>query len=222
MDVQSENSSYSKNHDKFFPVIKKKHSKFIEGLFEMIINNMHPTNNFKYWKDLKENYNTEFKLIQKYNKISKYQILEFLEENQFDKVDQFVASFEPTKKQFDFLKDVVLKKEYQIKMQHKEAINHLLEAKNIIERANIDVYSIMRFLDKSVMFKEEQLTKSRSCGGVYKNDYPFWNTWGLESKPQKIKVNLEEDPIFGKASKRHLKNNERMFEIGFNSFSFPN
>jgi len=70
----------------------------------MMINHSCPVNKYKYWKDLTANYTTSYSTIQKLNKLTKYQVPEFMEKNKLNKVDEFISIYEPTKRQFQFLK----------------------------------------------------------------------------------------------------------------------
>ena len=89
--------------------IMGKHKTFLDKIFEMIINHPYPITRYKYWKDLSEDYTTDFKVIKKFNKLNKYKIEEFKEKHKFSLLDEFVASFFPNKRQFDFLKNICLK-----------------------------------------------------------------------------------------------------------------
>jgi len=44
---------------------------------------------------------------------------EFRDENNFNLIDEFVMSFSPNKRQFEFLRDVILKKEYEVRFSYK-------------------------------------------------------------------------------------------------------
>ena len=79
-------------------------NKFTDSLFETLINNFCPVSKYKYWKDLKPDYNTQYETINKLSKLGKYQIYEFIEENNLNKVDQFISFYGPTKRQFEFFK----------------------------------------------------------------------------------------------------------------------
>ncbi len=62
-----------------------------------------------------------------------------MKENNLTPLDEYVASFDPSKRQFDFIKTVVLKKELEVKKKFESAIKHLLEAKLIIQRSNLEI-----------------------------------------------------------------------------------
>ena len=135
--------------------------------------------------DLNSEYSTDFEVIKKMNKLGKYQVEEFKETNNLTGIDDYVASFQPNKRQFDFLKEVVLKKEYQVKMKFEEAIRHLLKAKMILQQANIEIYSCIGFFLKSGVFSEYQLLHSRIKDGFFKKEEAFKNIWKINVESER-------------------------------------
>ena len=87
-----------------------------------------------------------------------------MEENKFDMVDEFVISFKPNKRQFMFLKEVILKKEYQFKVRIEEGMKELVKAKEILAKASIDLYAFINFLMKSHVLKDKQILESKLTG----------------------------------------------------------
>ena len=120
--------------------VLKKHQHFLDKLFEIIINHLYPIEKFSYWKDLGRDYKTTFENIKKFEKMSKYQKQEYINEKEFNKVDEFIMSLSPNKRQFTFLKEVVLKKEYELKQDFMKGIELLIQAKNSISKTNSDLY----------------------------------------------------------------------------------
>ena len=82
----------------------EKHRKFLDGAFEVIINHPYPVSKYAHWVDLETEYTSEFSLLKKYKKMSKYQAEEFKEKYDFSKVDEMLLSMNPNKRQFDFVK----------------------------------------------------------------------------------------------------------------------
>mmetsp|Transcript_21320 Transcript_21320/g.20960 ORF Transcript_21320/g.20960 Transcript_21320/m.20960 type:complete len:172 (-) Transcript_21320:121-636(-) len=162
-----------------------KHRQFLDSVFEMIINHPYSVTRYRYWKDLNSEYQTDFECIKKLKKLSKYQIPEFMKENNLSPLDEYVASFNPSKRQFDFLKDVALKKELAIKNQFRTAIELLLEAKSIIQKANLEIYTFIGFFLKSGIFSDEQLLKSKIKDGFFRKELAFKNIWNIQVSHQR-------------------------------------
>jgi len=57
-----------------------------------------------------------------------------MEKNVFTQFDQTLSGLDLSKKQFELLKNVILKKEFQIKKKLKEALKMVLKGKNIIQK----------------------------------------------------------------------------------------
>ena len=111
-------------------------NKFLDSVFELLINNPYPSVRVSYWKDLNSEYTTDFDDFKEFKNLSKYKLQEFINEGRFTDVDKFIMSFKPNKKQFEFLK-TILNKELQLKANYKEGIRHLLKAKDIFENGHL-------------------------------------------------------------------------------------
>ena len=101
---EDQDFSMSQNFKENFEIMNENHKKFLDGAFEVIINHAYPISKFNYWKHLDKEYTTEFSLLKKFEKMSKFKAQEFMEENKFNEVDQYMISLKPNKRQFDFLK----------------------------------------------------------------------------------------------------------------------
>ena len=78
----------------------------------------YPISRFAHWRHLNSEYTTDFSLITKMKKLTKYQISEFRKHG-LNEIDAYIASFNPTKKQFTFMRDIIMKKEFELKQKYK-------------------------------------------------------------------------------------------------------
>lgn len=68
-----------------------KHQKFLDTTFESLINHPFPMFKRKHWGDFEKAEVKTFSIIQKYSKLSKYQIPEFEQAHDINSLDRFVA-----------------------------------------------------------------------------------------------------------------------------------
>ena len=141
-------------------------NKFLDRVFELLINNPYPVQRFSYWKHLNSEYTTDFETFKKYKKLTKYQIEPLINEGTISEVDEFLMSFSPNKKQFEFLK-TILKQELDLKAKYKEGIQHWLKAKDIFENAQIESFSGVKLVIRSEFFSQQQL-KDSAIKGIQK------------------------------------------------------
>ncbi|CAI2370792.1 unnamed protein product [Moneuplotes crassus] len=198
-----------------------KHKKFLDRSFEMIINNPYPITRYKYWGDFKPEYNTDFEVIKKFHKCTKYQIEDFKEKHNFSLMDEFVASFMPNKRQFDFIKNVALKREYLIKKDYENGIKHLLQAKEIFEKTNIQLLTFVRFFLSSGFISHKQILGSRLKEDLLRSEEPFNTIWNVQVEPKKYSVNMKEDPIIGKLAQRCVDKEIHECSYEYNHYSLP-
>ncbi|CAI2372699.1 unnamed protein product [Moneuplotes crassus] len=216
---KKENASLMcENYQKYAPVILKKQQIFFDTVFKMLINNIIGYYTPAYYGDLTEEYDREYDVIKRLNHCTKYQLSEFKETNKINKLDTFVASLNPNKKQFNFCKNVYLKKEFHIKKKCQEAIDNLLKAKSIIEEANGELYLMKEVVLKSKILTDEQIINSNIKENVFRNDNSFENVWNLKIIPQKVKFKLSRDDIIGKLVKQCSNKEEYNKFIEFNKF----
>ena len=204
------------------PKVMEKHRKIMNLSFEMIIDHIYPFVSCYYWKHLDKGYNASFELIKKYNRQTKYQKPDFIATHKLTELDKLIASFNPDKRQFRFIKDVLLQKEMQVKAKFDQAIDLLLKSKEIISEASSEMFVFRNFLIKSGILSDKQIISSmlafKSQSGEYRK---FTDIWGIEIKPKILKFNLGKDPLFGKIAKKHLRKEERNLEIEYDSFYIP-
>lgn len=75
--------------------------------------------NNNYWKDFEEGYKIEFKDIKKLNTHHKFKKNEICEEKGYNELDMMIASFQPNKKQYKIITDIVIPKEMEIFRRYK-------------------------------------------------------------------------------------------------------
>lgn len=187
----------------------------------MIINHPYSVTRYRYWKDLNSEYVTTYEHIKKIRKLNKYKLPDYMAKHGLSPLDQYVASFNPTKRQFDFLKEVAFKKELECKKAFQKGIDLLLKAKGIIQKANLEIYSFIGFFLKSGIFSDEQIVKSDIKHGFLKSEQAFKNIWNIQVTENRYCVDMGDDPIYGKYARKYLKKAERIVYFQYNDFSFP-
>jgi len=97
-----------------------KHSKLLEHSFDVIFENYDPVLSY-----LEEDYQPRYDLVVKYQKLRKFEKIDFVRKYNFSELDQLLASLsnllilnlylEPNKRQFSHISEVFLKKAMKIK-----------------------------------------------------------------------------------------------------------
>ena len=140
-------------------------NKFMDRTFELIIDNPSPTPRFGYWKNFNSKYETDYDTLKRFKKMTKYQLQPLINDGKFSEVDEYVMSFNPSKKQFDLLQ-AVLNQELALKEKYKEGIRYLLKAKDLFENAQLDSFSGVVLIIKSGFFTPQQIKESKIKGNV--------------------------------------------------------
>lgn len=97
LEQKQDRLSLTELYQKYHHFYLDKHKLFIDSVFKMLINNIHGNLTPSYWKDLDEEYETEFDVIKKLNCASKYRIAELTDNYDLREIDYFVASLNPSK-----------------------------------------------------------------------------------------------------------------------------
>mmetsp|Transcript_9168 Transcript_9168/g.8778 ORF Transcript_9168/g.8778 Transcript_9168/m.8778 type:complete len:318 (+) Transcript_9168:260-1213(+) len=199
-----------------------KHRRIMNLSFEMIIDHIYPFVSCYYWKHLHEGYNASFELIKKYNRQTKYQKPDFIRIHNFTELDKLIASFNPDKRQFRFIKDVLIQKEMKIKARFDQAIDLLLKSKDIISEASTEMFAFRNFLIKSGILSDKQIIDSLlAVDASSVSCRKFTDIWGIEVEPKTISCNLGKDPLYGLLAKKHLPKEERVINIEYDRFFIP-
>ena len=195
---------------KSFKMIKT-HQKIMSSNFEMIIDNIYPVPSMHYWKHLTPEYDPSYDVIKKYNKLTKYQVNEFVKENNLNDLDLLLASFNPNKRQFNFLKEVYFKKELLIKQEVQEGLKCLCKGKEIISKTVGDFYALRSFLIKSGVLDDQQMVNSilNYQKFPYTGQKAYTYLWDIEKETKILNHHLGKDPLYGKLAKRLLSKEDQ-------------
>lgn len=200
------------------PNLLEKHRNMLDNVFKMLINNMYPLKQLKYWSVLEENYDRDFKVFTDIRRCSKYKIPEYKEKHKFTLVDDYIASFNPDEGQFQFLKDMV-KKEANIKNQYKKALELILKAKLMIEKATSDLYNFGCIMIKSGIIGDEQYLNSAAKDKYLREEDGFTNIWDIKVTPTPYTTNISKDKYVGKYAKQYMKKKDHVNKLTYNTFA---
>mmetsp|Transcript_32764 Transcript_32764/g.29051 ORF Transcript_32764/g.29051 Transcript_32764/m.29051 type:complete len:216 (-) Transcript_32764:24-671(-) len=206
----------------------EKHKKILDLNFEMIIDHiLYPFASCYFWKHLDKGSNASFELIKKLNRQTKYQKPDFIKTHNLTELDELIASFSLDKslwgkRQFRFIKDILLPKEIQVKAKFDLAIDYLLKAKEIISEGCADMYFFKHFLIKSGILSDKQIIDSfLAFDSKPGKDKKFSKIWGIQKESKTIQFNLGKDLLYGAIAKKQLEKEERIVEYKYDSFSVP-
>ena len=176
--------------------INKKHKEFLDKTFEMLINQPYPVSRFNYWKYFNsEGYKTEFEALKKLKTMSKYKIPSYMKEHNMTEFDLGLSSMNLKKKQFDFVKNVFIYKELEIKKRYEDGIRHLLKAKEIFEENSCQLTGMIYLFFKCQIISEKQLANSKVFKeNILESDDAFNNIWNIKVKPKKYEIKFSADP----------------------------
>ncbi|CAI2371258.1 unnamed protein product [Moneuplotes crassus] len=201
--------------------IMENHQNFLDRVFEMLINHPYPTPRFSYWKELGPVYNTDYSLIKKLQRISKFEEPGFIKEHGLTEMDQVIASMSPNKKQFEFLRDVRLKKEFKIKTIYKEGISYLCKAKSLFEKATVELCALTSFLSKCNIFSDSQIINARLKDGFFNKDDSFTGIWQIKVSQKPYHYDMAADEIYGHLAAKLIPREEQQIRFTYNEYSLP-
>ncbi|CAI2373381.1 unnamed protein product [Moneuplotes crassus] len=204
--------------EKFFKIIFDKHKAFIDVAFRKLINDIHANVTPIHYRDLTVDYDRDYDIIKKFNNCTKFKESEFKKNHNLNEVDLFIASFKPSKKQFNFIKNVFIRKEAAVKEKCVKAIHRLIKTKQLIEDSFTELSFALNVLIKSGILSDEQLLNSKMKGTIFYDSNSFSKIWKVQSVPVTRSYNLLQDEIIGKEVKKHLRRSEHTFEANFNKF----
>ncbi|CAI2376069.1 unnamed protein product [Moneuplotes crassus] len=200
--------------------IMESHKKVMNLGFDLIIDHLHPFVSFFYWKNFDQGYSASYELIKKYGKRTKFEKPEFIKNNNLTELDLLIASFDPNKRQYDFLTTCMFPKERQIKSKFDDALSHLIKSKEMIAEANAELHAFRTLFIKSEIISDKQVFSS-NLNFEYKGaaDLKLKSIWDIEVIPKVININLEEDFLYGKYAKRLLEKRDRFLQYEYESYS---
>jgi len=199
----------------------EKHKKFFDAVFDMIINHVYPVSKFGYWKDLTPQYNTDFEIVKKYVKMTKYQKEEYTKDFCLNEVDKYVISLNPSKRQYEFLRNVLLKKEYELKLKFREGIELLLKAKNFLQSTNLELFELVNLIIKGEVFSDQQLIKSKMKSDFLKNIDTINEIWKINISSTELSMDMAKDSILGASATKLLKRKDQIQKTTFNFYKMP-
>ncbi|CAI2372933.1 unnamed protein product [Moneuplotes crassus] len=171
-------------YDKFFKIIFDKHKAFIDVAFRKLINDIHANVTPIHYRDLTVDYDRDYDIIKKFNNCTKFKESEFKKDHNLNEVDLFIASFKPSKRQFNFIKNVFIRKEAAVKEKCVQAIHRLIESKQLIEDSFTELSFALALITKSRVLSEEQLAKSKMKGSIFYDSQSFSKIWKLRLAPR--------------------------------------
>ncbi|CAI2373687.1 unnamed protein product [Moneuplotes crassus] len=198
----------------------KSHKDFLDATFEALISHPFPALKNKYWGDFDKSPLKDYETIQKFSKLSKYQIPEFKEKHDITPIDEVVASLYPTKKQYSFMKKFI-SREKEIYNCFKQGVELLLKAKEIFEQTIPCCIMNVEYFMKSKVFDDQKFLDSKYSEYFLISNNAFNDIFKIQVTPKAHTFDLEACPEFGKPSKKLLKRSERTLEITYNHFSLP-
>ncbi|CAI2372171.1 unnamed protein product [Moneuplotes crassus] len=219
LDKRDENPPISEMYDDSFMKILEKHKVFIDSVTRMLVNNIHCNATPLYWKDLSEKkYTTDYSIIKKLNSLTKYQTPEFMETHKLQEIDLFVASLNPNKTQFNFLKNIYFKKESEIKTKCLQAIKKVLDAKSLIQESYVENHLLIGLLAKSGIFTDDQIINSKMKETILRKDRNYQDIWRVKSVPYTVRYKLSRDKTIGRAVRKYLPKEDYNKDIEFSRF----
>lgn len=117
--------------EKVYKLVQK-HQNMLNSNFEMILSHLYPMPQIgNFYEHIDTGFSKSFEEIKKFTKLTKYQMPEYIKEHNFKMFDVICASFDPNKRQYNFIKDVMFVKEAGFKAKFGEAFEKIIEAQNI-------------------------------------------------------------------------------------------
>lgn len=225
--IDSDTNSYKEGtHAKIVDVFKErvykiiqKHQNMLNSNFEMILNHLYPipqVGNFTQSIDI--GFSKSFEEIKKFSKLTKYQMPEYIKTHNFKTFDIICASFDPDKKQYNFIKDVLVVKEYELKTKFEEAFGKIIEAQNILVKSISEMFSFRSFMIKSGIFSDKQLVNSLLNFKFKPEQAKSNKMWGISIEEEKLQIDLTEDPFYGDLAKRYLSKTDQVVDFDLKLF----
>ncbi|CAI2371657.1 unnamed protein product [Moneuplotes crassus] len=225
LEIKESTMSFFHMYSKNIKVNIQKHKEFLDKAFEAIVNHPFPNWKMKYWEDLDNGPLKDLEILQKYSKLSKYQIPEFEKTHKFNKLDIFVASLKLNKRQYEFVKQY-MDKEIQLKRRYLKGMKHLLRAKEIFESTIPEQVLSITLLLRSQILTSKQIFESKFKEDLHSRDNAFNDIflngiWKISIQKKKYSADLNNCEILGKLSKKYLKESESSLELEYNHFCLP-
>lgn len=197
-----------------------RHRKFMDEIFKVVVNNMCPFQS--YLKNrIRSESTTSYETLKKLNKMTKIEAAKFVKENNLTQWDLTLAFINPTKRQYEFIKNYCLKKDLDIQKKYTKGLEHLFKAKDILEKTSADLCTYLFFLIKSNILPDEQLLNKNAIESINKPDNNFEDVFEVQVEPKIYKFDLTKDPVLTKRAKKMYKEGEGVYEFEFNQYKVP-
>lgn len=175
-----------------FPKMMQSHHNFIDRSIELLIEQGIPFAKNKYWKDFEKGHKITYDEIKQLNSQQKYKKTEICQEKGFSELDLIIANFEPNRKQYKLITEIILPRELQIRQAYKDGIKHLFKAREIFIKSMYELARMRLFLVKSNMFEDKQLVNTFMKQALIPiNKVPFTDRWGIKKEPRKIEFDID-------------------------------
>ncbi|CAI2370884.1 unnamed protein product [Moneuplotes crassus] len=207
--------------DKFNELSKvqlEKHKKFMDEVFKLIVNNICPFDKFLRKRNDTE-YTTDYETIKELAKIPEGLRAKVAQEKNLTQVDLLFAAFNPSKRQFEFITKVFMKKDQHLRQKYKEGLKLLFEAKSVIQKTSVELCSYMYFTLNSQAFKDTQIFNSHARRDILQPADLFNEIWKVQVNPVEYKFDLHKDPICGKRARKVFTEDIKNYSFEYNEYS---
>jgi len=214
----------SENFRRKSPKILETHLKILNDSFEGLLQNLYPNFAVYYLKDLTSEYLNEkikdYEVLRKFNKLTKYQVPEYLKEHNMNTWDFFIASMNPDKRQYNFFRQNFLPRAFQIKESILEGVKLLLKGKEILIQNTWELYACNGLLLKSGIFSDKQLINSdfASLDTSMFDLVQKWK-WGVKREGKIYSYDMSKDSYLAKSTKKHFDKSDYIVSIKGECFS---
>ncbi|CAI2373691.1 unnamed protein product [Moneuplotes crassus] len=198
----------------------ERHKRFMDEVFKIVVNHACPFDKF-FKKCPTKEYTTKYETIKALDKLFGDEREEFIKENNLLELDLLMADFRPSKRQFLFMKDILLKKQYLIVEKYREGISLLLQAKDIFQKTSVEVWGVIHFMFNSKIFSDEQILKGPTKRDFFTLANSFEEFWNIETHPVEYDHNIFTDPILGKKARRNLSASKTPDSFSYNQYILP-
>ncbi|CAI2371385.1 unnamed protein product [Moneuplotes crassus] len=207
--------------DKFNELSKvqlEKHKKFMDEVFKLIVNNICPFDKFLRKRNDTE-YTTDYETIKELAKIPEGLRAKVAQEKNLTQVDLLFAAFNPSKRQFEFITKVFMKKDQHLREKYREGLKLLFEAKSVVQKTSVELCSYMYFMLSSQIFKDTQIFNSHTRQEIIQPADLFNQIWEVQVNPVEYIFDLHKDPICGKKARKILTEENKDYNFEYNEYS---
>lgn len=145
----------------------------------------------------------DYDTIRKLARLTKYQKPEFIAENNLDKVDVYLSTLDPTKRQYKTFWNVIIPTQIEIKKKFAKAIEKFFDVRKELEEVGVELFWYKNLFYKSQIFTDKQLVESNGIGESLKNKkISMDELWGLEKVERSEVRDLTKHHIYGNLAKK--------------------